>query len=83
MNIEIQPETEHVVREEIRKGHFATVDEIILAGVRARHERRSFAPAGSQARLEAIERLLGYAKEHAVPINGVSIKELIHEGHRI
>jgi Arc/MetJ-type ribon-helix-helix transcriptional regulator len=83
MSIEIQPETERLVRKEIQNGHFATVDEIILAGVRARQEQRSYTPAGSEARREAIARLLAYAKEHAVSLNGISIKDLIHEGHRV
>ncbi len=40
MSIDINPETERVVREELRQGHFGSVDELILSGVQAWRERR-------------------------------------------
>ena len=39
MNIDIMPETERVVREELQSGHFRSVDELILSGLRAWRER--------------------------------------------
>ena len=39
MSIEINPETERLVREELRQSHFRSVDELILSGVRAWRER--------------------------------------------
>ena len=39
MTIDIKPETERVVREELREGHFQSVDELILSGVQAWRER--------------------------------------------
>ena len=39
MSIDITPETERVVREELRRGHFHSVDELILSGVQAWRER--------------------------------------------
>lgn len=38
--IELKPETEELVREEIRRGHFHSVDELIVEGVRAWREKR-------------------------------------------
>ena len=38
MTIDIRPETEQLVREEIRNGHFQSVDDLILSGVRAWRE---------------------------------------------
>jgi len=35
MNIEIDPETERLVREEISSGHFRSVDDLIKAGLEA------------------------------------------------
>jgi hypothetical protein len=40
MHIDVAPETERLVREEIRNGHVRSVDEIIQAGVQALRERR-------------------------------------------
>ncbi len=35
MQIDISPETERLVREEINSGHFRSVDDVIKAGVEA------------------------------------------------
>ena len=39
MTIDIAPETERVVREELRSGHFRSVDDLILSSVQAWRER--------------------------------------------
>ena len=39
MTIDIRPETEQLVREEIRNGHFQSVDDLIVSGVRAWREK--------------------------------------------
>lgn len=83
MSIDIQPGTEQVIRDEIRKGHFTTVDEIILAGVEAWHRQHGDLPVGSQARKAVVQRAIDHAKTRAVRVEGVSIRDLIHAGHRI
>jgi hypothetical protein len=46
MTIEIKPETELLVREEISSGHFRSVDELIVRGLHALREKgQSGAPA--------------------------------------
>lgn len=39
MHIDIAPETERLVREEINSGHFRSADELIQAGVQALREK--------------------------------------------
>jgi len=39
MTIDIKPETKELVQEEIRRGHFRSVDEIIVEGVNAWREK--------------------------------------------
>jgi Arc/MetJ-type ribon-helix-helix transcriptional regulator len=39
MTIDIKPETEQLVREEIRSGHFDSVDELIVTAIHAWRER--------------------------------------------
>ncbi|HEY1337583.1 MAG TPA: hypothetical protein VGF59_08740 [Bryobacteraceae bacterium] len=41
MTIDLKPETQHLVEQELRNGHFRSVDEIIVEGVKARRERHS------------------------------------------
>jgi len=44
--VELRAETERLVREEIRSGHFRSVDERIVQGVRAWREKHDVAQLG-------------------------------------
>jgi hypothetical protein len=44
MTVELKPETERLVQEEIQKGNVHTVDELIVRGVRALREGTAIAP---------------------------------------
>ena len=72
MTIDIKPETERVVREELRDGHFQSVDELILSGVQAWRERNlrpaengtdTAAPSAARDRARAF---VEWAKSHPV-----------------
>jgi hypothetical protein len=41
MTINLKPETERLVQEELQNGHFRSVDEMIVEGVQARREGKS------------------------------------------
>jgi Arc/MetJ-type ribon-helix-helix transcriptional regulator len=43
MRVELKPETERLVQEEIRRGHFHSVDEVIVQGVYALREKSATA----------------------------------------
>ena len=82
MTIQLNAETERLVQEELQSGHFHSVDEIIVQGIRARREKEQ--PQRSEAqRRQAVERALYFAENRAVSLEGISIKELLHEGHRV
>jgi len=50
MSIELKPETEKLVQEEISKGHFHSVDELIVEGVHAWREQHGSEPSTNQAK---------------------------------
>jgi hypothetical protein len=80
MNVNLDPETEKVVQAELRNGHFRTVDEMIVEGVRARREgRRSSGPAPRKTPAEAVAHIREMRKGNRLPA-GVTIKDLINEG---
>ncbi len=84
MTINLKPETERLVQEEIQSGHFQSVDELIVETVPAWREKQHRSPASNELkRREAVDRALAFARNRAIPLDGVSIKELIHEGHRM
>ena len=82
MTIHLTPETEKLVQEELENGHFRSIEEIIVEGVHARREKQGRLRAEVE-RHQAVERALDLAKHRAIPLEGVSIKELLHEGHRL
>lgn len=83
MPINVKPETEQLVQEEIQSGHFRSVDEIIIEGVQSWRVKHHARQIGSEQRRRAVEEALAFARDKAIPIGQISIKELIHEGHRL
>jgi hypothetical protein len=47
MIIELKPETEQLVQEEIRRGHFHSVDELIVQTVHAWREKNQIPPTAT------------------------------------
>lgn len=59
MPIELKPETERLVREEIRNGNFHSVDELIVEGVHAWREKHDTqSPAARQRRKQTLSEFL-------------------------
>jgi len=81
MAIQLSAKTERLVEQEIASGRFQSVDEIIQQGIGAR-EGAAEAERWKKHR-EAIEWTLDFAKNRALPLNGITIKELIEEGRRM
>src|ERR1022692_1391339 len=75
MTIDIKPETERVVREELLGGHFQSVDDLILSGVQAWRERNlprersatgDTAPVGQTSERDKAREFVEWAKSHPV-----------------
>jgi len=58
MTVELLPETERLLQEEIQLGHFASLDEVIVKAVHALREKSSPAAASSAATHETLYSLL-------------------------
>ena len=80
MTINLKPETELLVNEELQNGHFHSVDEMIVEGVQARREGK---PLSREVRrktpAEAVAHIRELRQGNRLPA-GVSIKDLINEG---
>jgi putative addiction module CopG family antidote len=81
MPIQLSPETERLVEQEIASGRFQSVDEIIQQGLRAKGEEAE--AERRRKHREAIEWTRDFARNRALPLNGITIKELIEEGRRM
>jgi putative addiction module CopG family antidote len=82
MNINLTPEQEKIVKDELKSGHFHTVEEVIDEALQVLHEREQPSmPNGAQR--EAVREMLAFVEKNRARLEGVSVKELIHEGHRL
>ena len=85
MNVHLTPEQQKIIEEELNAGHFRTVEEVIAVALQFLRERKesasSSAPNGAQR--EAVREMLAYVEKNHTRLDGVSVKELIHEGHRL
>jgi hypothetical protein len=85
MNINLTPEQEKIVKDELESGHFRNVEEVIGEALHVlRDKGRSLAGVTSNgAQREAVREMLAFVEKNRVRLEGVSVKELIHQGHRL
>jgi putative addiction module CopG family antidote len=85
MNINLTPEQEKIVKDELKSGHFRNVEEVIGEALHVlRDKEQSFAGVTANgAQREAVREMLSFVEKNRVRLEGVSVKELIHEGHRL
>ena len=80
MTINLKPDTERLVQEELKNGHFHSVDEMIVEGVHARREGKPLSSGASRKRsAEAVAHIRQLRHGNRLP-TGVTIKDLINEG---
>jgi len=86
MDINLTPEQEKIVQDELKSGHFRSVEEVIgeaLQVLREKEQSSTTAGAPNGAQREAVREMLAFIEKNRVRLEGVSVKELIHEGHRL
>ena len=84
MAVTLNPEQERIVAEELRSGHYRSAEEVIWQALKALREKgRCRGSATAEARRLAVQEMLEFAKRNRTVLGDISIKELIHEGHRV
>ncbi len=85
MNVHLTPEQEHIIKSEMKAGRFHSVEEVIGEALRALREKETSAAsvAANGAQREAVREMLAFVETNRVRLEGVSVKQLIHEGHRL
>jgi Arc/MetJ-type ribon-helix-helix transcriptional regulator len=85
MNIKLTPEQETIVRDKLKSGNFRTVEEVVGEALQILREKdqpsTTSVPNGAQR--EAVREMLAFVEKNRVRLEGVSVKDLIHEGHRL
>jgi hypothetical protein len=85
MNISLTREQEKIIEDELKSGHFRTAEEVIGEALQALREKKQppDAAASNGAQCEAVREMLTFVEKNHVRLGGVSVRELIHEGHRL
>jgi hypothetical protein len=85
MTINLTPEQEKIVKEELESGHFRTAEELISQALQAlRATAPSSGKSGNNGRQrEAVREMMEFVEKNRTSLQGISVKELIHEGHRL
>jgi Arc/MetJ-type ribon-helix-helix transcriptional regulator len=86
MIVNLTPDQERLVREELRVGHYRTAEEVIARALEvlrdtehALNQTQQRAPAQRQA----VQEMLDFVEKNHTPLVDISVKDLIHEGHRL
>ena len=84
MNINLTPEQEEIVKEELTFGRFQTAEEVISQALEAlRTKDRSLTQTAQEERHRAVSEMLDFVEKNRTLLRDVSVKQLIHEGHRL
>ena len=84
MNINLTPEQERIVNDELKSGHFRSAEEVIAnALVALREKERSSLADDNGHHDDAVREMLNFVEKNRTPVHGVSVKQLIHEGHSL
>jgi len=85
MTIDLTPEQEKIIKDELKSGHFRTAQEVITGALRAlREKERSLRETTARvAQREAVREMLEFVDRNRVRLEGVTVKELVHGGHRL
>lgn len=82
MNINLTPEQERILKDELKSGHFGSVEELIGEALQALREKEKpvvFTSNGAQQ--DAVREMLAFVENNHVRLQGITVKELIREGH--
>ncbi len=85
MNINLTPELERIVNDELKSGHFRSAEEVIAKALVAlrEKERSSLSGDSNGCHDDAVREMLDFVQKNRTPLQGISVKQLIREGHRL
>lgn len=83
MKINLTPEQERIVKAELESGHYRTAEEVIGEALQTLHEKEQSPTRSNGAKRDAVREMLVFVEKNRVRLDGVSVKDLIREGHRL
>jgi len=86
MTVTLTSEQEQIVRDELATGLYYTPEEVIARALRLLRQTERNSNQTEQrlgARRQAVRDMLDFVEKNHTPVADVSVKDLIHEGHRL
>lgn len=85
MVIRLTPELEKIVEDRVKSGQFRTPEDVIAEALRTLNQKEDSAGDAERKakQREAVEEVLRFIEKNRVRLDGISVKDLIHEGHRL
>ncbi len=80
MNVKVAPEQEQIIKDELKTGRFRTAEEVVAVALETLRKKDHFAGAAEDRR-DAVREVLTFVEKNRPRLDGISVKELIHEGH--
>ena len=76
MTVELKPEQERMIQEQLATGQFNSVDEVLTTAL-------SLLPYKHRSNRSAVERMIQFSKENSVRLPpGEMVENLVRAGHR-
>jgi putative addiction module CopG family antidote len=79
MTVELKPEQERIIREQLASGQFKSVDEVLTTALASLPQDRRFDP---ETRREAVRRMIEFGERRNLSLGEPVTRGFLHEGHR-
>jgi len=80
MTIELKPEQERIVRQQLATGLYGSVDEVITSALASLPQDCRF---DRENRREAVRRMIEFGERRKLSLGETVTRQFLHEGHRI
>lgn len=80
MTIELKPEQERIIREQLASGQFQSVDEVLDSALASLPYDPRF---DRENRREAVRRMIEFGERRKLSLGEPVTRQFLHEGHRI
>ena len=80
MTIELKPEQERIIQQQLASGHFKSIDEVLTTALASLPHDRRF---DRENRREAVRRMIEFGERRKLSLGEPVTRQFLHEGHRI
>jgi putative addiction module CopG family antidote len=80
VTIELKPEQERIIQQQLASGHFKSIDEVLTTALASLPHDRRF---DRENRREAVRRMIEFGERRKLSLGEPLTRQFLHEGHRI